>query len=255
MNFKDFYKKKAVYKITINNKIYIGSSIDVYTRYKYHISFLKRNKHNNIYLQRAYNKYNDFKFEIIELYDNISRLELLKKEEYYMGLYAPHYNLMKTPILNKFSLITRRNISNSVKKAYLDGRLINPWSKNGKYIDIYNFKGDLINKNILVKDSIKILNVSNRSVINNAIRTEKYIIKDYIVVPTGVDMIDLIKKRAFSSLQYIKIYRISNNGEINQWRSRIRLKKKIIENNFCYCKNGKIFTFIGLINAVLLRNQ
>lgn len=61
----------GIYKITClpTGKIYVGSSINIRSRWESHIGELKRNKHRNLYLQRAWNKYGkeNFKFEIIEI--------------------------------------------------------------------------------------------------------------------------------------------------------------------------------------------
>jgi predicted GIY-YIG superfamily endonuclease len=57
----------AIYN-TENNKIYVGSSVDVYNRvYLEHIKLLNSNKHYNKYLQDAYNKDKEsFIFVLIE---------------------------------------------------------------------------------------------------------------------------------------------------------------------------------------------
>lgn len=49
----------GVYQIynPINNKRYIGSSINVERRLKEHLRNLKKNTHCNVHLQSAYNKY------------------------------------------------------------------------------------------------------------------------------------------------------------------------------------------------------
>lgn len=67
-------KKVGIYKIRniIDNKFYVGSSIDLDGRKYRHFHTLKIQKHANDKLQRAYNKYGkeNFVFEIIErLYD------------------------------------------------------------------------------------------------------------------------------------------------------------------------------------------
>lgn len=76
----------GIYQIRnlINNKIYIGSSRNLSQREKAHFRQLELNKHHSIKLQRAYNKYgkNNFKFEIIELVNNIE--ELLNREQYWI---------------------------------------------------------------------------------------------------------------------------------------------------------------------------
>jgi len=49
----------GIYRIinTINNHFYIGSSNDISRRFKRHISDLNKERHDNIHLQRAWNKY------------------------------------------------------------------------------------------------------------------------------------------------------------------------------------------------------
>jgi group I intron endonuclease len=49
----------GIYKITnkINNKCYIGSSVNILERFKSHRNKLKSNKHINNYFQNAYNKH------------------------------------------------------------------------------------------------------------------------------------------------------------------------------------------------------
>lgn len=60
----------CVYKITniINNKYYIGSTVDFKNRKRQHLSELKNNKHDNKHLQASFNKYGEeaFSFEVIE---------------------------------------------------------------------------------------------------------------------------------------------------------------------------------------------
>lgn len=71
-------KQSGIYKITCrpNNKIYIGSAINIRIRWNRHINELKMNKHVNPILQNAYNKYglNSFIFEIIEIIDDNTKL-------------------------------------------------------------------------------------------------------------------------------------------------------------------------------------
>ena len=60
----------GIYKITntANGKVYIGSSVDVRSRFNSHRSDLRQNKHGNQHLQKAWNLYGEecFFFEIIE---------------------------------------------------------------------------------------------------------------------------------------------------------------------------------------------
>lgn len=76
----------GIYKIEClkNNKLYIGSSKNIYSREKEHFSTLNKNKHYNKHLQNAYNKYGKegFLFEIIE---ECSVEDLLNREIYYVA--------------------------------------------------------------------------------------------------------------------------------------------------------------------------
>jgi group I intron endonuclease len=83
----------GIYQIvnSINGKYYIGSSENLEKRKLRHFNELKKNRHHNIYLQRAYNKHgNIFKFEILEL---IESEKLFEREQYYINTYKPEYNL------------------------------------------------------------------------------------------------------------------------------------------------------------------
>ncbi len=87
-------KKSGIYKIInlINNKFYIGSSIDLDNRFKNHIAMLNKNTHINIKLQRAWNKYgqNNFIFHIIEFCSSNKCLEL---EQFYLNSIMGFYNI------------------------------------------------------------------------------------------------------------------------------------------------------------------
>jgi len=79
-----------------NYKTYVGSSIDVERRWKQHRSSLCRDKHDNSYLQNAWNKYGEenFIFSIIEELGEIILLEkVLKVEQWYLDNFISEYNI------------------------------------------------------------------------------------------------------------------------------------------------------------------
>lgn len=131
----------GIYKIEniINNKIYIGSSIEFSVRLMKHKYMLRSNTHYNEYLQNSYNKYgeNAFSFELIEECDEIN---LINRENHYIKKYQSNdlnygYNLAT---VNEF----RRNNYNDVIKI-----------KNSKFNLEYNgnfikFKAININTNV-----------------------------------------------------------------------------------------------------------
>ena len=88
--------KSGVYKITniINNKCYVGSSQNILRRWSEHKRELFKNKHHSIVLQRSYNKHklNNFIFEVLEY---CTTDMLLIKEQYYIDILKPKYNMLK----------------------------------------------------------------------------------------------------------------------------------------------------------------
>jgi len=84
----------GVYEIRniVNGHRYIGSSVNIYKRWREHEKSLLNNKHHSIYLQRAYNLYGkeSMSFSIIEecCSDN-----LIKIEQFYMDTSHPEYNI------------------------------------------------------------------------------------------------------------------------------------------------------------------
>lgn len=80
-------KVSGIYKIIniTNNKYYIGSSYDIYYRWRKHKEKLNKNKHHSIKLQRSWNRdgKDSFKFIIIEKCD---RSLLIEKEQNYLNI-------------------------------------------------------------------------------------------------------------------------------------------------------------------------
>ncbi len=92
--------KSGIYLITniVNGHKYIGSSENLFGRWKCHTKELKANKHGNVYLQNAWNKYgkDNFKFNTL-FYCN--KENLLKYEQilltYYYDNQKTCYNIAK----------------------------------------------------------------------------------------------------------------------------------------------------------------
>lgn len=89
-------KLTGIYKITnkLNNKIYVGSGIDIKNRWNLHKFKLKNNKHHSIKLQRSYNKHgiDHFIFEVLEY---CSKDVLIEREQYWidtLNSYNKGYN-------------------------------------------------------------------------------------------------------------------------------------------------------------------
>ncbi len=94
--------KSGIYLIKnkINNKKYVGSTINFKKRWGQHISALNKNSHDNSYLQKSWNKYgmDNFEFSVIE---EVIINDLLEREQYYINYYNVSnrndgYNLLPT---------------------------------------------------------------------------------------------------------------------------------------------------------------
>lgn len=72
-----------------NNKLYIGSSVEIEKRIRTHFVNLIKNNHSNLKLQNSYNKYGkeNFIFEILETFDEIERDDLFTIEQKYIDSY------------------------------------------------------------------------------------------------------------------------------------------------------------------------
>ena len=101
---------------TINNKKYVGQSINIYDRWSKHKSELRNNRHDNDHLQKSWNKYGEKNF-IFYILETCDESELNNKERHYIELYnsldynygynlksgGQDYNHMSDNIKNKIS--------------------------------------------------------------------------------------------------------------------------------------------------------
>ena len=107
----------------INHKKYIGQAVSIYDRWAKHKSELYNNKHDNDYLQNAWNKYGEdnFSFSILEICKEDA---LNEKERYYIDLYNSldrdyGYNLKSGgQDYNHIDDYVKDKISKSNKKFY-----------------------------------------------------------------------------------------------------------------------------------------
>lgn len=77
----------GVYKIhcASNDKVYIGSAIDIKRRWRKHKSSLANNCHANKHLQNAWNKYGEYSFEFTILEETTDKDALLNIEQVYIN--------------------------------------------------------------------------------------------------------------------------------------------------------------------------
>jgi group I intron endonuclease len=119
-------KSSCIYRITnvINNKIYIGSTINASKRWIEHKRDLNKQNHHNALLQNAWNKYGEenFVFEIIE--EVLDKSKLLEREQYHLDTLNPVYNICKTTNkgFNRNGLINSIEHREKLKLAWIERR-------------------------------------------------------------------------------------------------------------------------------------
>lgn len=100
--------QSGIYSISQNNKIlYIGQSCDIRKRWIHHRHKLEKNTHSNIYLQRLYNKNNNFVFKVLE--DKIARKDLTLREIYNIKKLKPLCNLVVPNATDSWVFTKERN--------------------------------------------------------------------------------------------------------------------------------------------------
>lgn len=193
-------------KNKINNKIYIGSSKDIYTRKSQHYSELRGNYHANIMLQRAWNKYGEESFEF--------------------GI------LEETSIENRFE-IEQRYIN-----KYYDGG-VNCYNLNkyateppiySKPCALYNLNGELLRVFESIRECANYLNL-NETTVKGSISRENSMIKNKYMVKLikGDEVVKKIKRYFPTNLR--DIYLLNEDNSISKKFSSVP--------SLCIFLNGK----------------
>jgi hypothetical protein len=136
---EDLKKRSGVYIIECNSHKYIGSSNDLYKRYKHHCNQLNRNCHYNDFLQKIYNKYTvAMTFRVIEFCS-----DYLEKEAYYIEHFRCDINVERNPITREKSLVTREklrmaNTNKRLGKENHSSIKVYQYTLNGEYVNEYD---------------------------------------------------------------------------------------------------------------------
>jgi hypothetical protein len=175
----------GVYKITNlkNGNFYIGSSVNIYNRFHTHSNKLFYNNHSSKYLQNAYNKYgkNSFFFEVLEYCD---KKIIEKREQYYIDLLNPKYNIRKIAQINlgiSPNKITREKISKSLKEKYNTGLKSYRQNHIWRSINVFTLEGDFIKHFNCIMDACRELGISKanlRRALNSKGRALTYQFRD-----------------------------------------------------------------------------
>lgn len=112
-----FRNASGIYCIsnTLDKRIYIGSAVKLFDRYRSHKSLLDKGKHNSIILQRFCDKYGSdvLYFSLLEI---CTEDDLLSREQYYLDALKPKFNIRKVADRNS-GIIRRPETIEKLKQA------------------------------------------------------------------------------------------------------------------------------------------
>lgn len=130
----------GIYRLSVAEHSYIGSSKNLYARLAEHRADLRRGVHTNSFLQRVVTKYGleTIVIDIIELCE-IEKRHI--REAYWIKELQSDMNL-KDPVTCALSDETKKKLSASIKEAYEIGTRAHYFSTST--IDCYDYFGDYI---------------------------------------------------------------------------------------------------------------
>lgn len=157
-------RKAGIYCIenTINKKVYIGSSKNIYQRLLKHFALLRHNKHQNGHLQNAWNKYGEgaFRWYVLEF---CSEDKLTETEQLCINLFGAEYNMTRIVERNILSEESRIRQGNTRRRLHQEGKL--EWNFNPVPLYIYDSDGNFLFMNPSgVKDTAEKLGIAASSI-------------------------------------------------------------------------------------------
>lgn len=219
--------KSGIYTITnlIDNKIYVGYATNFRKRKGDHFANLNSNKHKNIHLQRAYNKYGRDNF-ICELIEECEVEHLTSQENYWSNLLDTHnpkrgYNIRPTGVdtLVSHSQETRNKIS----KSKIDIKLSEEHCKN-----IGLSKKDIpLSEEHKEKLKIKTYEANKKGI--KKLNEEK--VKEIVtLINQGIKTSVIAKqfnvdRHVISKIKYNKMWTFIDKGVIKQNKSRYSIEQ------------------------------
>ena len=122
LNSKVLGGKSGVYKLSVANHIYIGSSKNLYDRLREHRTDLSYKRHSNDFLQKVSNKYGieNIRLDIIEFCPPEVRLE---REKFWIEELNADMNF-QDPVDHTLGEESKKKLSESIKKGMKEGKYI-----------------------------------------------------------------------------------------------------------------------------------
>jgi group I intron endonuclease len=217
-------KVTGIYKITniINNKCYVGSSVNIYQRGCSYKHLIKRKKLHNKHLQSSIEKYgcDNFTFELLHKCEkDISIFELHQLEQFYINKINPEYNkrtIVDTNYLLSHSEQTKDKISKSLKESFKNGsKVINRIQAHNIKVSLFNLEGNHLHDFPGLAHCAEFVKCTQAS-IGYAIKSKRRRIRNYIVLRTEEsDLVkDYINKPKSTYSKKVTVFDIVTNETI-----------------------------------------
>ena len=248
--------KSGVYiiKNTIDSRVYIGSSLDIYSRFQSHKKKLKVFQHTNSKLNNFCKKYgyDKFIFEVLELCD---KQQLLEFEQKYMDKYKSYdlgFNISKTATY-PYKDLTEEEIRKR-RITFAEKRGLNFYAYNKSFKE-YHF--------ISLQEGMRTLKIST-SKLSECLNKNKYH-KEYVFSKSSLNKEEIknlfnVSNNHFKIIAMKSIENISNTKSFNDSKSVLIHKHEIVdiktalllnnkvESAFVFNKNTKKVTLLSSIN-------
>lgn len=187
------------------SKVYIGSSIDIKRRKREHFSRLKKRVHNNIYLQRAYNKYgaDNFFFYVIEYIKDVERL--IKVEQLYLDKFESYnyklgYNICNRANSNLGTKKTQKQVLNQIK------------SRGAKPFFVYDLLGNCLGRFLNKKEASMFIGIKPSSTnVLQCLKWQKKTLNGKICIyEHEIDMLE--ERLTFCTIDSSKPFLVANSN-------------------------------------------
>lgn len=222
------------FKNKINNKLYIGSSINIFSRKAEHLRVLKKNKHHSFHFQKSWNKYgeNNFEFKIIKV---CGKNSLIYQERFYIKKYKSNnrnfgYNIrdFENRMPNNIRKILSKSLRNSNKfkearKNQWKNRTrvkLNQYDLNGKYLKTWNS----------IKECSEQLNIVIGTIYASCYKED-----------SSKCAKNFLFRKFNNSIDNIKPYINLKNNPYTKGIGIIRKEKRVFSKVLCFSKKDKKF--------------
>jgi group I intron endonuclease len=157
---------------------YIGSSVNIKTRFHSHINLLRKKNHPNCKLQRHYNKYGESDLQFLILLE-CPKEDLLNHEQFFIDTYRLSFNICRIAGTGRDRKIFKNHSETTKIKMSIKHKGINNWSVGNK---------NAFNKGKLYKHYQYIKN-------NLGVKKQKEIAKELNINPSTISKLKKLWKQ------------------------------------------------------------